>query len=381
MSVPLNMLHIQGSFDLGGREARIVQLMNHWGPRARHCMIIGNPGMDSARSAIGADVDVRFPEDAPPISGRPSPSALTAIASYMRSFDLVLTYNWGAMDGAMAHRLFSGAMSLPNLVHHEDGFNADEVDGLKLHRNIYRRMALGSAYALVVPSCQLEHIAISAWGQPPSKVHHIPNGIDVAAYGRSPRPDAIPGLDKDDGRIVVGTVAGLRSVKNLLRLVRIAAPFADRIRLVIVGEGPEREAIAEEARRVGLSSLVLPGFLPRPQEFVGLFDIFALTSDSEQFPIALVEAMAAGLPVIATDVGDVCSMVAPGNRPFILDPRDEGGLKAALGRLISNPALRAELGAANRHRAMEAFDQKGMIARYAELYEAAAGINALTDLS
>lgn len=378
MSAPLHILHIQGSFDLGGKEARTARLMNIWGARARHTLLIGNPDLRNACAAIEAEVDYRIAVDAPSIMGRPSYGSMSALARYMRGFDLVLTYNWGAMNAVLAHRLFGRAMRLPALLHHEDGFNADEAGRLNRTRNLFRRFALQGAQALIVPSCQLAHIAIRHWAVPAGRIQHIPNGINVDAYARRPLPDAIHGLDKSDGRIVVGTLAGLRAVKNLPRLVRIAAPLKDRIRLVIVGEGPERDTIRAEAQRVGLDALVMPGFLPRPHEYVGLFDIFALTSDSEQFPISLVEAMAAGLPVLATDVGDISSMLASGNRPFLYAPSDEDGLARGLETLADDPNLRARLGAANQQRAMEAFDEGGMVARYAALYGAAAGSAALT---
>jgi glycosyltransferase involved in cell wall biosynthesis len=378
MTKPLNILHIQGSFDLGGKEARTVRLMNIWAKRARHTLLIGNPAMRSACTAIDADVDAHVVEDGPSIMGNPSYGRMAAIARYMRRFDLILTYNWGAMNAVLAHRLFARALRLPALVHHEDGFNADEATRLSPKRNLFRRIALGGAQALVVPSCQLERIAICAWGQSPRKIHNIPNGIDVAAYARRPFPDAIVGLDKSDDRIVVGTLAGLRAVKNLARLVRIAAPLADRITLVIVGEGPERDRIAAEARQLGLDTLVMPGFMARPQEFVGLFDIFALTSDSEQFPISLVEAMAAGLPVLSTDVGDVSSMLSACNRPFLYPATDEAGLARGLEALVTDATLRARLGAANQQRALSAFDEAGMVARYAAVYGAASGSTALT---
>lgn len=377
MSNPLNILHVQGSFDMGGKEARIVRLMNIWGERARHTLLIGNPDMDGALAAVAKGVDVRKATDGPSISGRASPAKLMATARYMRGFDLVLSYNWGAMDAVMAHRLFSMAMPLPPLIHHEDGFNADEAAGLKLERNLYRRAALGSAYALVVPSSTLEHIAIRQWHLPCGKVHNIPNGIDVAAYAKPPNPGAIRGLEGADGRLVVGTVAGLRPVKNLARLVRVAAPLADRVRLVIVGDGPDRANILAEAAAHGVDPPLMPGFLPRPQNYVGLFEIFALTSDSEQFPIALVEAMAAGRPVVATDVGDIAAMLPVANRPFVRPPHDETGLTSALGQLAADATLRARLGAANRERAAAAFDEGGMVRRYAELYGGAVGSSAL----
>jgi len=381
MSQPLHILHVQGSFDLGGKEARTARLMNIWGHRARHSLLLGNPHMTGACAAIEPDIDARVVTDGPSIGGSPSYAGLSALARYMKGFDLILSYNWGAMNAVMAHRLFGRALRLPALIHHEDGFNADEAARLSWKRNLYRRIALGGggAQALVVPSTQLERIAICAWGQGCGKVHHIPNGIDVAAYAARPFPDAIPGLEKTDGRIVVGTLAGLRPVKNLTRLVRIAAPVKDRITLVIVGTGPERERIYAEAQALGLDSIVLPGFLPRPQDFIGLFDIFALTSDSEQFPISLVEAMAAGLPVISTDVGDVSAMLAGANRPFLFSPNDEAGMARGLATLVEDALLRARLGANNQQRAREAFDEERMVARYAALYGAAARSNALSE--
>lgn len=377
MTEPLRLLHIQGSFDLGGKEARIVRLMNRWGDRATHRLIVGNPTMTGALAAIDPTVDARLMEDAPDISGRPTIRRLLAIARAMRGFDLVLTYNWGAMDAVLAHRLFARWLRLPRLVHHEDGFNADEAVRLKLERNLYRRLALGGASALVVPSCQLERIAVGPWHQPTWRVVNIPNGIDIDAYCRSPSPDAIPGFQAQPGRIAVGTLAGLRPVKNLSRLVRIVAPLRERVTLVIVGDGPDRPAIEAEAQRLGVTALVMPGFLARPDTFMGLFDIFALTSDSEQFPIALVEAMAAGLPVVATDVGDIGEMLPHANRRFVFAVDDEEGLKAGLADLVADGDLRRTLGAENRARARAAFEEGAMVSRYAALYDAAAGRSAL----
>ncbi|APL94217.1 glycosyltransferase [Sphingobium indicum] len=358
---PPRLLHVHGSFSLGGKEARAVRLMNLWGDRARHSIVSAAPQLMSARDAIDPATPVDFPEP-PPLAGRPGLGRFRAIAAFLADYDLVLSYNWGAMDAVMARRIHGG----PPLIHHEDGFNADEAGGLKPQRNLYRRLALQRAHALVVPSVRLEGIARDMWRQPPRKVHLIRNGIDTARYGQPPLPDAIPALDRAAGKLLVGTVAGLRPVKNIRRLVRAVAPHRDRLQLVVVGEGPERDAIAAEARDHGLADICMAGFLPEPWRFMGLFDIFALSSDSEQFPISLVEAMAAGLPVASTDVGDVAAMVAPENRPFIVP--DEAALSAALGTLAGDPDLRQRLGEANRHRAGRDFTEAAMVDAYAALY-------------
>jgi glycosyltransferase involved in cell wall biosynthesis len=360
------LLHLHSSFSLGGKEARAVRLMNIWGDRFDHVILSAAPDALGARDAIESGVPVDFPTDAPALAGRPGLARYRAIADYIAGFDLVLSYNWGAMDGVMAHRLFARSKRLPPLIHHEDGFNADEANGLKPQRNLFRRVALQRAKAVVMPSVKLETIARTVWRQPADKVRLIRNGIDVARYAIPPDADAIPALRRTPGKLLVGTLAGLRGVKNLPRLVRAVAPHRDRLQLVIVGEGPEREAILAEAAACGLDDICMAGFMREPWRFVGLFDIFALSSDSEQFPISLVEAMAAGLPAACTDVGDVADMVAPENRDMIC--ADEDALSQALGRLAVDAELRARLGRANAARAARDFDEARMVDAYAGLY-------------
>ncbi|MDZ3831504.1 MAG: glycosyltransferase family 4 protein [Sphingopyxis sp.] len=365
---PVRIVHLHSSFSLGGKEARAVRLMNLMGDRAQHTILSAVPGALGARDAIDPGIDVRFPTDAPSLAGRPSWGRYRALASYIYRFDLALSYNWGAMDGVMAHRLFWRRRWYdmpPNLVHHEDGFNEDESVRRNWKRNLFRRHALGSAGAVVVPSTLLAGIAADEW-KVANRVHLIRNGIDVAAYAGGPSV-AIPGLERRPGEVVVGTVAGLRKVKDLPRLVRAVAALPGHVRLVIVGEGPERDAVAAEAAACGLGDrLVLPGFMAHPARWIGHFDLLALSSRSEQAPIAVIEAMAAGLPVVSPDVGDVAAMVGTANRPFVA--RDEDGFRAALSRLVGDAALRAEIGEENRRVAAKRFDESVMVGDYQKLY-------------
>ncbi|WP_285016807.1 glycosyltransferase [Novosphingobium sp. fls2-241-R2A-195] len=370
----MRLLHLHSSFAAGGKELRAARLMNVFGPGVAHTVVSAQPGAYGAKVALDPALTVDFPGDFPSLQGRPTPLRLLRIARAMKLFDLVLTYNWGAMDAVLAHRVWGGVLGLPPLVHHEDGFNEDEAGGLKPSRNWFRRVALARASALVVPSQRLEGIALGDWAQPRSRVKLIINGIRTAAYLAPPPPDAIPGLPKPVGAKWVGTLAGLRAVKNLPRLVRAFATLPPEWQLVILGEGPDRERIAQQARESGVADRVhLPGFVPDPSRAVGLFDLFALSSDSEQFPISMLEAMAAGLAVASPAVGDVAAMVPAENRSFITPPGDDAALGGALAELAADDGLRARIGATNRALAQAQYDENTMIRSYASTYGAAMG--------
>lgn len=371
---PPRLLHLHSTFSAGGKELRSVQLINAFGPAVEHAIVSGVPGAMGAARHIAKNAKVLFLKDFPSLQGKPWPWRLHRLAQAMRGYDLVLTYNWGAMDAVLAHTLFSGPLGLPPLVHHEDGFNEDERERLKSGRNLFRKIALAKTHRLVVPSETLEAIALETWEQPVGRVVRIPNGIDTMSFARTPERSALPGLRKADGELWVGTLAGLRPIKNLPRLVRAFAAMPPPWKLVIVGEGPEESAIRAEADRLGIGERVLlPGFAADPARFVGLFDIFALSSDSEQFPISVVEAMAAGKPVAAPAVGDVAAIVADANKPYISPPGDEQALGAALLELAGNPGLRCDVGEANCALARARYEAADMVAAYRRLYARAMG--------
>lgn len=366
------ILHLHSTFDPGGEELRCVRLINAFA-EADHAIVSGDLGRRGAAVLLDPKRKVSWPAF-PPLAGRPLPGRLKRLAAAMTGYDLVCTYNWGAMDVAMAHTLFADVYKLAPLIHHEDGFNEDEAAGLKRSRNFYRRIALGRSAALVVPSCTLERIALEVWQQPRSRVRLIPNGIDTRAFAKAPKRDALPRLVKRPGELWVGTLAELTEVKNLPALVRAFAPLPEPWQLVIVGEGPERDAILAEAEVRGVEHRVhLPGFIADPAKAAGLFDVFALSSRTEQFPISVVEAMAAGVPVVAPRLGDIGAIVATDNGPFLAAPGDEAGLSEALARLAADRALRERVGEANRAKARSEYDTATMVERYRALYWGAMG--------
>lgn len=362
------ILHLHSTFAAGGKELRAVNLMNAFGDAAEHTIVSGQPDQLAARDHIDSGVNVHFPADFPSLTGLPTPWRLVGIAKAMKPFDLVLTYNWGAMDGVLAHTIFAKALDLPPLIHHEDGFNEDEAQQLKKRRNWMRHIALGQTHKLVVPSRVLENIAARAWMRPQSQVQRIPNGIDTNAFAGKPDPSALR-LIKREGERWIGTLAGLRAVKQLPMLVEACARLPENWHLVILGEGPERDAIQAAADKFEISHRVhLPGAHKSPEKVIGLFDVFALSSKSEQFPLSVVEAMAAGLPIASPDVGDVKEIVSDANRAFITPSGGPEPLSEMLSEFASNDGLRKELGELNREKARTSLDAKTMIETYRALY-------------
>ena len=157
------------------------------------------------------------------------------------------------------------------------------------------------------------------------------------------------GLRQGADELLFGTLGGLRPEKNLGRLLRIAAmlPKDLRWRLVIAGEGQERAALEAQAHALGLSERVVwTGFVERPGSLLGELDVYVLTSDTEQMPISVLEAMAVGLPVLATDVGDLRLMLPAQSRSTCLFAREEENAFAErLAALLASPDERRRLGA------------------------------------
>ena len=366
------ILHCHSTFAAGGKEVRCAKLINAFGKGLQHHIVSAMPEQMDARALIDrTKARVGYPDNFPSLTGRPTPGRLVGIAQALKPYDLILTYNWGAMDVVMAHTVFAQQFGLAPLIHHEDGFNEDEAKQLKRSRNWYRRIALGRTHSLVVPSETLETIAIDAWKQPRQRIVRIPNGIDTKAFARQPEPSKLR-LVKREGERWVGTLAGLRAVKQLPLLVRAVAGLPENWHLVILGDGPEKDAIQQAAVDADVSHRVhLPGAIDDPAKVIGLFDIFALSSKSEQFPLSVVEAMAAGLPVAAPDVGDIKAMVAEKNREFIAVPDSADALASMLDELADNPDLRKEIGRENREKAVRLYDISRMTERYADLYAGA----------
>lgn len=283
--------------------------------------------------------------------------------------DLLITSNWGTIEWLLANR---GRRAVPHL-HCEDGFGPDEAGGQRNpKRDLTRRLLFnlpgGPRRRFVVPSHGLHAILTGAWGVAADRAELIANGVDPARFRPRERCARSAGAEAV-GPLTIGTVTALRAEKRIDRLLRLVAAGPAGTRLVVVGDGPERGKLEAEARALGLAGRAAwAGNQTDVRGFLQAMDIYALTSDTEQMPISLIEAMAAGLPVVATDVGDVRQVLAPENRPFLAPVHDEAALAQALTALAADPAARASTGAANRARVTATYSLEAMVTRYRSLF-------------
>ncbi|MHC4378347.1 MAG: glycosyltransferase [Planctomycetota bacterium] len=367
---PLRVLHVFPSFEVGGVQRRVVRLVELLGQEFEHAVLSLSGNFEAG--ALLADPTAVEQVPAPPKAG--SLSTMRALRGLIveRRPDLLLTYNWGSIDAALATRLGG-----PAHVHHEDGFGADEANALKRRRGVLRRLALGRAHTTVVPSKNLERIATGTWRLP--RVTWIPNGVDLERFKPGDGDAALRaehGLPAE-ARVLL-SVGALRAEKRIDRLIEVfegVAPERD-LWLWIVGDGPlaadlrARAAASPAAERIRFA-----GAQSDTAPFFRAADLFALSSDTEQMPLALVEAMAAGRPCLSTDVGDVATILpeeqAGGRVPLAPPESLTKRLRAALEGLLDDGERRAAWGRANRARVEELYAQEVMVERYRALYREA----------
>jgi glycosyltransferase involved in cell wall biosynthesis len=204
----------------------------------------------------------------------------------------------------------------------------------------------------------------------------IPNFVDDAAFGAPSahvRQEWVRELGLEPDAVVVGIVASLLPIKDhatLLRAVASLAPEWPALRLVVVGQGPELERLRALSDELGIAHAVrFAGLRPQVPSFHFLFDISVLSSVSEGFPNSLVEAMAAGRPIVATDVGGVRDAVRHGANGLLVAPGDPPAFVDALRVLLRDADLRRTMGAAGVRRAREEFHAAAVVGSLEQLYE------------
>jgi sugar transferase (PEP-CTERM/EpsH1 system associated) len=367
--------HVLFRLDTGGMERVLITVINRTQSRYRHAVICLD-GFGALRQQI-ADPDVVCLA----LNKKPGKDW----GCYFRLWrtlrrlkpDLVHTYNFGALDAAPVARL----AGVRRVLHAERGRDANDPNGeSRKYRNLRRWLAPFIDRYLAV-SRDLRDWLTETVGVDPSRVVYIPNGIDAANYVLAPAKKQARPLLGDFApldAIVIGTVGRLDPVKDQEGLVSAfhllcesLPQVCERLRLVIAGEGPQRAGLEARIAHLKLENRVrLLGNRTDVPALLAEFDIFALSSIAEGMPGVLLEAMAAGLPVVATDVGGVGEVVSRGQSGLLVPARDIRALSNALSSYVSDEALRQQHGQAGRRCVETGFSLDGMLSAYTALYDA-----------
>jgi glycosyltransferase involved in cell wall biosynthesis len=367
-----HLVYVFPAFGGGGPEVRTCEIINRTAEIFHHTVISLCDDI-SAKANLDRQYQVQC-------SAHPN-ATIRSMADTLRSLkpDLILTHGWGGTDAIIAARL----AGIHRIIHLEDGFLDDEAHRQKTARRLARRFVFQAASMVVVPSVTLRAIARKHWRVAQRRLKYIPNGVDMERFfphDTCQKRHLRESVGLADDAIIIGTVGGLRPVKNQMRLLHAFAQLADKVQnahLLIVGDGPLLETLKRETGALGIENRVtFAGHIGEPSKLYQVMDVFALSSDSEQMPLSVLEAMASGLPVASTDVGDVRGMLAPENHPWITPATDEHALSNALQELALARNLRLEIGGANRRKCRAEYSIDRMLGRYVTLFQHSAACTA-----
>jgi glycosyltransferase involved in cell wall biosynthesis len=225
-----------------------------------------------------------------------------------------------------------------------------------------QRRVRNAADKIVVPSASAAEVAKGRANVPSEKVVVIPNAINVEDFSRESRPD------DHETPIPIGFIGRLDPVKRVPVLVRSLLHIKEKVHLHIFGEGRERTEIAAAIRSHGLDRRVtLHGVVARPQDALQQIRLLVLPSIAEGFGLVLIEAMAAGVPVIATNVPGIRDVVRDGETGLLVPPDDEVALAAAIDRVLGDANLRKKLIANAEAHVRQNFTWEQVLPKYREL--------------
>ena len=350
----MRVAHVIGHLGIGGAERNVVNLLNALDDCERTVVLLSPsaaaPGLENL-----LDPRVEVLRHRMRKSRLPMDMAGLVRLLRSRSPDVIHCHMfWAALYGSVAARL----AGVPVVVTTEHGENRWKTSW---HRWLERRVISPRTDVRFCVSPSILARRRDEEGVPTTKLELMPNGVplpDLALHASAPVP-------------VIGSVGRFVREKAFDLLVEAAGRLRDRhlnFRMVIVGSGPEWSLVYDKVVALGLEEVVdLPGFTTDVGAHLRQMDIFASSSRQEGLPVALLEAMSWGLPVVATDVGAVAATVG-NDAGRIVAPGDPAALASALEELILSPSLRVAMGRAARTRVEQEFSIGSVARRHREAY-------------
>jgi len=368
--------HVVYRFDTGGLENGVVNLINHLpGDAFRHVVVSLTEVTDFARRIRRDDVRCLALHKRPGQTWWLYPRLLRLLRELRPA--IVHTRNLAALEVQPAAWL----AAVPVRIHGEHGRDVGDYDGSNRTYQRVRRLYRPFVQHYVALSRDLQQYLVDKVHVPPARITQIYNGVDTQRFHPAAGgPAPIDGCPFDPARHwLVGTVGRMQTVKDqptlaraFVRALELQPALRERLRLVLVGDGPlktECEAVLADAAVRDLAWL--PGERGDVPDVMRGLHAFALPSLAEGISNTILEAMASGLPVLATAVGGNAELVDEGSTGLLVPPGDVEAMAQALARLADDPARATAMGDAGRAAATARFSLSAMVSAYCELYQRA----------
>jgi sugar transferase (PEP-CTERM/EpsH1 system associated) len=360
----MRIMHVVRTLATGGTEMVVRRLLGTLEPsrfQQSVCTLVAAPGSQPLHT-----ICLEHPADKPAFLI----PQLTGLFRRERP-DIVHSRNWATIEAVLAAKL----AGIPAIVHSEHGRDLQTMGHQPWRRRMLRRISYACADRVFCVSEELREFYCEQLGIKSHSLDVIPNGVDVKQFCPNPRvrSDVRAKLAAGPNMIVVGTVGRLDPIKDHITLLR-AADLALRkgvdLKLVIVGEGPQRAALESQLSRAPhLSSrTVLTGESKDVADWLNSLDIFVLPSLSEGMSNTLLEAMAVGVAPIATAVGGNREVVEHEHSGLLVPPGDAEQISDLIVQLAAAAERRKALGRSARERIETQFSIERMVKRYGEMY-------------
>jgi len=288
---------------------------------------------------------------------------------------IVHSRNKSGLDALLPARL----AGVRHCVHGEHGWDVHDLDGRSRKEQVLRRLHAPLVERYVTVSRSLRDYLVERVGIRPERITTICNGVDTDKFRPAERKplELLPASLQGEGLVVVGTVGRLQPVKDQQALLRAFAelvgeggPGAASARLLMVGNGPLREALEKQAQALGIAHLTtFAGDRTDVAQLLQCMHVFVLPSRAEGISNTVLEAMATGLPVLATRVGGNVELVQDNGNGALFEAGDVAALKRLLAGYLADPGMRRRHGERSRQLAVESFSLKAMVDGYRGAYE------------
>ncbi len=369
----LKIGYIINSLGYGGVEKYVVDLVNHIDKEKFipiiFCLQQKGPLRDSIKRKMTIyEIGKRKGND---------PILPIRLGRLFRQEDIAIVHsnNWSTFAESVVARWIARA---PVMVHIQHGLEMNDAEAKskikRYKRNRIRQILSHFTDQIVVVSNATKEFVCGEWGTSEKKVRLVYNGVDLSYHknvGKDKRNIRNQlGIEKDD--LIIGSVGRLMRVKNYTCLIKAfgrVSANTRKVKLLIIGDGPEREELTSLIRELNLGDqTILLGHRPDVKELLTAMDIFVLSSISEGVSIALLEAMACSLPIVATNVGGNPEVIETNKSGLLANSNDPEALSSAIDMLIADPARRKDLGKNARVRVEERFALRRMVDDYERLY-------------